>query len=61
MTPHTHTTVVPGCFRCDLGSDEVQSATEHVLARRCPVCGDLYAWHSFEGLAECLETVGGDE
>lgn len=57
MTAHTHTEFVPECFRCDLSRAEV----DDVLAREC-VCGDLYAWHSLERLAECMEQVkGGDE
>lgn len=25
MTPHDHATFVPGCYRCELGRDEVMS------------------------------------
>lgn len=27
MTPHDHRTLVPGCFRCELGQDESKDAT----------------------------------
>jgi hypothetical protein len=26
MTPHDHTTRVPGCYRCELGQDEAMTA-----------------------------------
>ncbi len=28
MSQHTHTTFVPGCFRCDLGRDEAEFARQ---------------------------------
>jgi hypothetical protein len=29
VTAHTHTSIVPGCYRCDLSLDEVKSAVMH--------------------------------
>jgi hypothetical protein len=29
VTAHTHTSIVPGCFRCDLNLDEVQPSLLH--------------------------------
>lgn len=28
MTQHLHSTVVPGCYRCELGQDEVKAFTD---------------------------------
>lgn len=56
VTAHAHPEFVPGCFRCDLSRDE-----QHVLARQCPWCADLYAAHSLEGLAECVEAIAGED
>lgn len=32
MTPHDHRTLVPGCYRCELGRDEVRDAEAAELA-----------------------------
>ena len=31
MTPHDHTTLVPGCYRCELGRDEALDALGDTL------------------------------
>lgn len=36
MTPHDHTTRVPGCYRCELGLDEAMDAANE---ETCPTCG----------------------
>lgn len=32
MTAHNHRTIVPGCYRCDLGRDEARDAMAEELA-----------------------------
>ena len=32
MTHHNHRELVPGCYRCDLNRDEIESARQEVLA-----------------------------
>lgn len=42
MNEHLHSTFVEGCFRCELGRDEVdEAAAEHerMCNEGCPVCG----------------------
>ena len=43
MTAHSHTTVVDGCYRCDLNRDEVQHSRdwddlERVIERALQTC-----------------------
>lgn len=37
MTAHTCTALTPGCFRCDLNSDEIQSWIDTLLVTRSQV------------------------
>ena len=44
MTPHLHSERVPGCYRCELGTDEwlidITSCDHHVpLDEKCEKCG----------------------
>lgn len=34
MTAHTHTTIVPGCYRCELSADEVNPSFDVKLTTR---------------------------
>jgi hypothetical protein len=34
MTPHDHTAFVPGCYRCELGRDELARQHEEIEAER---------------------------
>lgn len=42
MTPHDHTTHVPGCYRCELGRDEVERQARVECACDPPDADDVY-------------------
>jgi len=41
-TPHDHTTIVPGCYRCEIGQDEADRATEPEGAKCWPCESSCY-------------------
>jgi hypothetical protein len=55
VTPHDHQQYVEGCYRCELGRDEAESAVED---EPCAGCGDVSefwrdgAWYCY-GCASC--------
>ena len=64
MTAHTHSAVVPGCFRCELGADEVrnpwawQDVAEFIASEvSVPVPTELIEMQAVE-LVEFMEARG---
>jgi hypothetical protein len=59
MTPHTHRTLTPGCYRCDLNRDEIaaaelEAAEQAAREANCPG----HNWREYSGplgeWSECL-------
>lgn len=65
MTPHDHTTIVPGCYRCELGQDEARAQlckhdgtkTYHAAWRAllCDECGTVIDPETGKGAGEPRE------
>lgn len=54
MTQHNHTTIVPGCYRCELGQDEAADAgPEHCECENRE--RDLYVWRGDPDWWSCTQ------
>lgn len=55
MTEHRHSALVPGCYRCDLGRDEVAAGFARVDFDRQP--GVAYVYLTPEAVARSIDEV----
>jgi hypothetical protein len=59
MTPHLHGALVPGCYRCELGQDEMKAAEQEAAEQaereaQCPGHNWREFFAMFGDWAECL-------
>lgn len=57
MTPHDHSTFVPGCFRCELSRDEVLCEHEPTCSHPCVECMENERDRFYEALVKLRGAV----